>query len=148
MTLFRKLLVATDFSTHSERALETAITLAKTYGAPIHLLHAFDIPLTLVTPYEVAVPNAFLTETRQVAADRLAAAEGRVRDAGIEVSKQLAEVPAARSIARAAEAVKADLIVMGTRGNSGLKHLVLGSVAERTLRLAPCSVLTVKAVDD
>jgi nucleotide-binding universal stress UspA family protein len=147
MTEFRKILVATDFSTHSERALEAAITLARTYGAPIHLLHAFDIPLTLVTPYEVAMPNAFLAETRQIAADQLAAAEETVRAAGVEVSTQLAEAPAARAIARAAEETRADLIVMGTRGNSGLKHLVLGSVAERTLRRAPCSVLTVKTRD-
>jgi nucleotide-binding universal stress UspA family protein len=65
----------------------------------------------------------------------------------VEVSTQLAEAPAARAIARAAEETRADLIVMGTRGNSGLKHLVLGSVAERTLRRAPCSVLTVKTRD-
>jgi nucleotide-binding universal stress UspA family protein len=57
-------------------------------------------------------------------------------------------VPAAPAIAKAAEDFAADLIVMGTRGNTGLKHVLLGSVAERTLRLAPCSVLAVKGDDD
>ena len=55
-----------------------------------------------------------------------------------------AETPA-EAIARCAEKVGADLIVMGTRGLTGLKHVLLGSVAERTLRTAPCPVLTVKA---
>jgi nucleotide-binding universal stress UspA family protein len=50
-------------------------------------------------------------------------------------------------ITEVAEQIGCQLIVMGTRGNSGLSHLLLGSVAERTLRTAPCSVLTVKAAD-
>jgi nucleotide-binding universal stress UspA family protein len=53
------------------------------------------------------------------------------------------EVPAAEAIVAEAEASGCDLIVMGTRGNGGIKHALLGSVAERTLRVAPCPVLTV-----
>jgi nucleotide-binding universal stress UspA family protein len=53
-------------------------------------------------------------------------------------------VPAASAIVGQAEELRVDLIVMGTRGHTGLKHVLLGSVAERTLRHAPCSVLTVK----
>ena len=53
-------------------------------------------------------------------------------------------MPAASAIVEVAGEAKADLIVMGTRGHTGLKHVLLGSVAERTLRLAPCAVLTVK----
>ena len=63
---------------------------------------------------------------------------------GIQARSHLTEVPAAPSIARTAEDLGADLIVMGTHGHTGIKHILLGSVAERTLRLAPCSVLTVK----
>jgi nucleotide-binding universal stress UspA family protein len=50
-------------------------------------------------------------------------------------------------ISKVAEEIGCQLIIMGTRGNSGLSHVLLGSVAERTLRIAPCSVLTVKAED-
>ena len=145
MRRFQTILVATDFSSHSEQALATAIDLAKRLGAGIRLVHAFDLPLPLLSPYEVAVPDAYLEETRKAAAGRLAEAEERVRAAGLEVESQMREVPAAEAICEAAEAAGADLVVLGTRGHSGLKHLVLGSVAERTLRLAPCPVLAVKA---
>ena len=68
-----------------------------------------------------------------------------VTNRGIAASGHVVADPAAPAIAHAAEELHADLIVMGTRGLSGLKHVVLGSVAERTVRLAPCPVMTVKA---
>jgi nucleotide-binding universal stress UspA family protein len=54
-------------------------------------------------------------------------------------------IPPFSAILDLAESLPADLIVMGTQGRTGLKHVLLGSVAERTVRLAPCPVLTVKA---
>jgi nucleotide-binding universal stress UspA family protein len=63
---------------------------------------------------------------------------------GVKASSHLSEVPAASAIVGQAEELGVDLIIMGTRGHTGLKHVLLGSVAERTLRHAPCSVLTVK----
>lgn len=144
MTAMQKMLVATDFSESSDRAVDAAVELANATGATIELLHAFDLPIPLVTPYEVAVPSAFFTEAREAAKKRLETCEQRVRSAGVEVRSHLGEVPAATAIAKAAEELGCDLIVMGTRGNSGLKHVLLGSVAERTVRSAPCSVLTVK----
>ena len=62
----------------------------------------------------------------------------------MSATSHLSEVPAASAIVDLAEELGADLIIMGTRGHTGLKHVLLGSVAERTLRHAPCSVLTVK----
>jgi nucleotide-binding universal stress UspA family protein len=141
---FRNLLVATDFSEHADSALDCAIALATTFEAKIHLVHAFDVPLPFVSPYEVAIPDSYLEATREEAIERLAAREEKVKSAGVAVEAHLAEVPAAPAIADAAEEIGADLIVMGTRGHTGLKHVLLGSVADRTLRLAPCSVLTVK----
>jgi nucleotide-binding universal stress UspA family protein len=116
----------------------------KTFGAELDVIHAFDLPIPLMTPYEVAVPDSYLNEARSAAAHKLAAAAERVAGEGIQGKSHLREVPAAPAIAEAAEEIEADLIVMGTRGHTGLKHIVLGSVAERTLRIAPCSVLTVK----
>jgi nucleotide-binding universal stress UspA family protein len=144
----QRILVATDFSEHSGHALEAAVEFALRFGAEIDVVHAFDLPMPLVTPYEVAVPDSYLDETRNAAAQKLAAAAEQVSARGIEVKTHLREVPAAPAIAQAAEDLASDLIVMGTRGNTGLKHVLLGSVAERTLRLAPCSVLAVKGDDN
>ena len=67
---------------------------------------------------------------------------------GLEVTTEVSpELPAEAIVAAALER-DADLIVMGTRGHTGLKHALLGSVAERTIRTAPCSVLTVKGGDE
>ena len=144
MQTIRKILAAVDFSEHSDHALDTAVALAKTFGAELDVIHAFDLPIPLMTPYEVAVPDSYLNEARGAAARKLAAAAERVAGEGIRGKSHLREVPAAPAIAEAAEEIGADLIVLGTRGHTGLKHIVLGSVAERTLRIAPCSVLTVK----
>jgi nucleotide-binding universal stress UspA family protein len=148
MSSIRTILVATDFSTDAAKALDFATSLAKDLGARIHLLHAFDLPLHLVSPYEVAIPDVYFQDCRSAAATRLAAALQQVRDAGVEADSRLSEVPAVQAITAEAKASRADLIVMGTRGNTGVKHVLMGSVAERTVRLAPCPVLAVKADDD
>ena len=140
----RTILVAVDFSEPSDRALEAAIQLARSLGARLHVVHSFELPIPAVSPYEVAIPVAYLEETRNAASERLAAAVAAAREAGVETGSQMGEGPAASAIVDAAQEVSADLIVVGTHGHTGLKHLVLGSVAERTVRHAPCSVLTVK----
>ena len=144
MSSIQRLLVAVDFSDHSNHALEMAMDFAKKFGAELHIIHAFHLPVPLVTPYEVAVPDAFIQEARDAAARKLEKALHKVAAEGIKAESHLAEVPAAPAIANMAEKLGADLIVMGTHGHTGIKHLLMGSVAERTLRLAPCSVLTVR----
>jgi universal stress protein A len=141
----RLILAAVDFSPASAPVVDAAVTLAKQFDAKIRLVHAYDIPIPLVSPYEVAIPEPYLQETRRIAAEKLSALVDRVAAAGVSVDSLLTEVPAAAAIVRAVEESKADLVVIGTRGHTGLKHLLLGSVAERTVRLAPCPVLTVKA---
>jgi nucleotide-binding universal stress UspA family protein len=148
MNGIKKVLVATDFSENAQPAVETAITVAKTFGAEVHLVHAFQTPVPIVSPYEVVVPDGFLEQARDAAARNLNAVEEKISSEGVSVTSHLTEVPAASSIARLAGELGIDLIVMGTRGHTGLKHIVLGSVAERTIRLAPCSVLTVKSKGD
>jgi nucleotide-binding universal stress UspA family protein len=144
MKAIQKILVAVDFSEHADGVLEAAVEFAKQLGAELHLLHAFDVRIPLVTPYEVAIPTAFIEEAREAAASKLGALIRKVADNGITATSHLSEVPAASAIVDLAEELEADLIIMGTRGHTGLKHVLLGSVAERTLRHAPCSVLTVK----
>lgn len=148
MSEIRTLVLAVDFSKHSEAAEEQSVELARKFDASVHVVHAFELPIRIVSPYEVAVPDPYIEESRKSARERLDAVVERLRAAGIAAEPHLAEVPAAPAIARVAESTKADLIVMGTRGLTGLKHLMLGSVAERTMRLAPCSVLAVKTAED
>jgi nucleotide-binding universal stress UspA family protein len=140
----KTILVAVDFSEPSEAALDAAIGIAKQFGAELHLVHAYSIPIPMVTPYEVAIPDVYLDETRKAAQDRLAKCLEKAKQAGLTAEAHMTEGVPHIAIEEAAKSVGAQLIVMGTHGHTGLTHVVLGSVAERTLRHAPCSVLTVK----
>ena len=146
MSRFRTLLVAIDFSEHATAALEVAIGLVRgVEGGKLHLLHAYEVPLGAIPPYGVAIPESLLAQVRDAAARRLEKAVHKVEGVGVACETHLVHGAAAEAIAETAQALGADLVVMGTRGLTGVKHVLLGSVAERTVRQAPCPVLTVKA---
>jgi len=138
------ILAAVDFSEHADQALDVAVEFAKQFGGELHLVHALDMRIPLMTPYEIVIPTAFVEEARGAAASKLDVLVQKAATEGVTATSHLSELPAASAIVELAEKLGADLIVMGTRGHTGLKHVLLGSVAERTLRHAPCSVLTVK----
>lgn len=146
MASFNKVLVPIDYSTHSEEAVRTAVDVAKRYSASITLVNVYE-PIDRMVPeaYWVITPEQ---ERRVLAAfeERLGKAEKQMRDLGASsVATQLLQgEPAVRIVDYARDNVF-DLIVMGTHGRTGLKHLLLGSVAERVLRTASCAVLVVKA---
>jgi nucleotide-binding universal stress UspA family protein len=139
--VFRRLLVPHDFSEHSDRALETALGLAKALGAHIVLVHAFQRPLE---PYGILPIEPALAEIPEAARQRLQVELDKVLAAGIEGEARVREGRAVDEILAEIEASGADLVVMGTHGLTGFSHAMLGSVAERTVRQAPCAVLTVK----
>lgn len=143
----RTILVPVDFSPHSEKALGTAIDFARALEAEIHLLHAYSLPVGVVGPYDYQIPANILSELRDSAGRRVDQEVKKVKEAGVEAHGLITEGVPTQSILETAEQIGADLIVMGTRGLTGLKHVVLGSVAERTIRNAPCPVLTVHASD-
>jgi nucleotide-binding universal stress UspA family protein len=145
MTRIRTILVPVDFSAHSAKALDSAVDLAKVFGAGIHLLHCYQINVGGVSPYGLVIPEDFDREVRAAAEQKLHEWAERARAEGIAVEEQLSPMFPAATLADTAEEISADLIVMGTRGLTGLRHVLLGSVAERTIRVAPCPVLTVKA---
>ena len=147
MTGFRNILVPVDFSEHSARALEVAIELAKAFDGKVTLLHCYQIQPAAATPYGIVLPEGFDREIREAATRQLEERLEKARAAGVEASASLSAMFPSLAIPETASELGADLIVMGTRGLSGLKHVVLGSVAERTLRAAPCPVLTVKVED-
>jgi len=140
----RKILVPLDFSEHSMKALATAIDLAKTFGARIVLIHAYSALPYIGLSDQVPIPPDFFEMVHLAAARSLGKAAEQPSRAGVPVETRLSELPPAEAIVAAAQELEVDLIVMSTRGLSGLKHLLLGSVAERTIRLAPCPVLALK----
>jgi universal stress protein A len=146
MAQIRKILVAVDFSEHSQRALDDAIGLAKKFGAELHLLHCYQIyPGDEVGfPSTVALPESYEQSIRSAAAARLAGWLEKVTAQGVRAERHVAMDRPSHGIVALAEKLPADLIVIGTYGLTGLKHVLLGSVAERVIRHAPCPVLTVK----
>ncbi len=140
----KRILIAHDFSPHGERAFASGLALAKRFAARLDVIHAYHLPVLVGMPDEITIPTEFWTGVREAATRRVETAVAVARSAGVSVEPHLVEGPAAEAICETAERISADLIVIGTRGHTGLKHVLLGSVAERTLRHAPCAVLTVK----
>jgi nucleotide-binding universal stress UspA family protein len=145
MDPIRSIVVPTDFSELAQAASVRAAGLARLYGSEIHLVHAFALPAVLA-PYEMAVPTGVLDQVRQALNAKLDDTRKAVEARGVQsVTAQLvdAQQPDA-AIADAVHAHRADLVVMGTHGHGGLKHVFLGSVAERTLRRLDVPILAVK----
>ncbi len=78
-------LVATDFSEHAHQAVDTAVAIARTFGARIELVHAFQTPVPIVSPYEVVVPEGFIEQAREAAAKNLSAVVDRISAEGVPV---------------------------------------------------------------
>lgn len=140
-----RILVACDFSADAEQALATALALGGRFGAEIHLVYVYPRPLDLFSTFGIDVRAPSAPEVRRSAAVRLDQELAKVRDAGLRGEWHFREGHPSDELADAARELSADLIVMGTRGLTGLAHVMLGSVAERTVRKASCPVLTVKA---
>jgi nucleotide-binding universal stress UspA family protein len=145
MLEIHKILVPVDFSEHSQRALDEAIGLAKSFDAELHLLHCYQVHPQAVAPYGIVVPETFEHDIRMAALQRLSELRDKASAQGVRVKEHITAHFPGEEIVEMANRLGIDLIVMGTRGLTGLKHVLLGSVAERTIRLASCPVLTVKA---
>jgi nucleotide-binding universal stress UspA family protein len=148
MQEIRRILIPIDFSEPSRRALEDAIGLAKTWGAELHLLHCYRIHPIAVDLYGIEVPQTLGHDLRQAALRRLDEWRDKARAEGVSVEVHITARVPSDGIPAMAKKLAAGLIVMGTRGLGGIKHLLLGSVAERTLRLAPCPVWVVPNTEE
>lgn len=142
---FRRLVFATDLSDVSFQAWPAALTMAQKFGAELHVVCVLEEPYALA-PYEQygALLRA-LQELRPQLEGRL---RERVKDrpAGVQVTTAVVEAASpAHAIIDYAKKVAADLIVTTTHGRGGFSHLLLGSVTEKLLRLAPVPVLVVRA---
>ncbi len=145
MTQFAKILVPVDFSDHSNAAQEIAVEIAKTFSAKIWLLHCYQLHPGGVSPYGIAAPASYQDDVREAVMHQLRESQEKIEAEGVPAETSVSSEFPPQAIIEMAEDIGADLIVMGTRGLTGFKHLMLGSVAERTVRLAPCPVLIVKA---
>jgi nucleotide-binding universal stress UspA family protein len=142
MATFGHILAATDFSDVSRGALELAAALAGECGAELTLLHVCEISGYAQTgpiPYDLVTPAA---EEAQARLDELLLSVREV----CPRAKGLVKVGVAwEQILAVAADTRADLVVMGTHGRRGISHALVGSVAERVVRLSPVAVLTVRS---
>jgi nucleotide-binding universal stress UspA family protein len=149
MKLFKKILVPTDFSAHAEEATRIAVDLSKQYDASITLIYVYE-PVTYPLPegYVMYTPLQ-LEQMFSEFNTRLVAAKSAAESAGAErVEARMLQGLAAGEICDFAAHGQFDLIAMGTHGRTGLKRVLMGSVAERVVRLATCPVLTVRRPDE
>jgi universal stress protein A len=145
---FSRVLVPTDFSPTSEAALDYAITIAARFGASLHLLHVVDDPFVGgAWGSEVYIASVPAMRARLVddAAAKLSRLLPRAQHEGVPARSEVRVGRPVETIKDAAAEEHCDLIVMGTHGRSGMAHLLLGSVAEKVVREAPCPVLTVRS---
>lgn len=143
MSKLRTLLVPTDFSLGAARALDQAVALAQRFGCTIRLLHCYRLPTELELAYIGVHTESWESGIREGLLRQLDELVAHVSGYGLTATRELVRGDPATEIVHAASS-DADLVVMGTLGRTGLAHLLLGSVAERTVREAPCPVLVVR----
>lgn len=143
-----RILAPLDFSDQAATILDWAVHLAQEHGSKLTLMHAYHLPVEFQQMEGAYLPAEFWTQVKGEAEKTLEEHAAKVRERGVDVEVLVVEGYPATAIEEAALAKDADLIVIGTHGHTGLKHLLLGSVAERVVQKAPCAVLTVKAAGD
>lgn len=145
MIKIANVLVATDFGEASASALSYAREFARTFGARLHVFHAVENPLMWAGPESAGVDFAALQADLEANArkemDAIVTPEDR-RELGAQVALRTGNSPAVEIVRYATEEA-IDIIVMGTHGRGRIAHLLMGSVAEKVVRIAPCPVLTV-----
>ena len=143
MAIFNHIIVPTDFSETSQHALDIAIEIARESGGELTVMHTTEVPVYAYSDMAYA-PVDLLSPIAKVAEERLRALVESVRQRHPGARGVLkVGVPWEQIMASVAE-VQADLIVMGTHGRRGVAHALLGSVAEKVVRVSQVPVLTVR----
>ncbi|MBL8751643.1 MAG: universal stress protein [Planctomycetes bacterium] len=144
MTKFHRIVCPTDFSPTAGRAADYATELARTFGAELILLHVIPEMNYPLRSFGMAGAFPHLREELHKRADEALQKEKARLGAGVTIRTLLHDGEAHQQVIDCAKGEKADLIVIGTHGHTGLKHLMLGSTAEKIVRAAECPVLTVR----
>ncbi len=140
--MIKRILFATDFSRWARRAEDYACALACSWRASLAVLCVAEFPPGLNPDYPVN--QQYLADLMKRASSELADLKGRAERRGIVVTTRMAAGIPSEEVIAAARAEDSDLVVVGTRGKTGLAHVLLGSTAERVIRGAPCPVLAVR----
>ena len=137
------ILVPLDFSRRSLKALKYALPLAERFGAKLHLVHAFeyDYPMSTLAAMPLAIPEA---EVARRAKRRLQDVAKKYAIALAPENCHVVKGRAYHAVCQLARKLETDLIVTTTQGHTGLRHVFLGSTAERIVQHAPCGVLVVR----
>ena len=141
-------LVPLDFSAYSAQALDYAMALAHKLHARLTLLHVMPSLAMGGGDMDVTLPYAYLQELDAELTRRLASYLARVTGAGLNGAMVLVSGSPYQEIVETAKARQIDLIIMGTHGRTGLRHVLLGSVAEKVVQLASCPVLVTRQPAD
>lgn len=147
METLKTILCAVDFSKGSDRALEHAAALAKATGARVELLHVYQLPVLALPDGVVTATPEFVARLTNQAQEGLDAHRERLAALGVQASTRRLEGSAVDTIVKQATQHADAMLVLGTHGRSGFKRFVLGSTAERVVRLASVPVLTVHLAD-
>lgn len=140
---FKQILVPTDFSPHAEKAFAVAKDMARAGGGKIHLLHVVEPAAAAPLALAGILPQGEMVERLEASA-RETLHDFVARNKGdLEVEGLLAVGSPAVEVTRYAEKNKIDLIVTATHGRTGIAHALLGSVAERIVRMAHCPVMVI-----
>lgn len=148
MSRFARILCPVDFSKPSEAALQHAEDLARKFGSELVVAHMVE-PVIYPVAYGMppVAPIDYEDAARASAEKALAPIVARLTKAGIKASAAVDSGAASMRICEMVKEKNFDLVVLSTHGYTGLKHVLLGSTAERVVRHCSCPVLTVKATD-
>jgi universal stress protein A len=146
--MYKRILCTTDFSACSQDALEQALRLAEVFGSKIDLMHVWQLPMYVMPDIIGGAPISprVLEDAAREASEReltkwLKTNQARTK---VPISSVLESGHPRDAILQRANSGDYDLLVLGTHGRTGLKHLLLGSVAEGVIRQAKCPVLVVR----
>lgn len=140
----QRFLVPIDFSDYASHALDYAISLASKLGARLTLLHVIQSLPMGGADMGVTLPYTYIQDMEAEITSSLQTYLQRVTAAGLEGEIAVVHGVPFNEIIAAAKTQQVDLIIMGTHGRTGLQHVLLGSVAEKVVRLAPCPVLVAR----
>lgn len=143
----KTILCPVDFSPGSEEAIRHAEELAKALDAQVTLIHAYQLPVLALPDSSITVSPTFVADLTSRAQAELDKHAGNLEKKGVRVSARVLEGNPADTIVDTAKADSAFMIVMGTHGRSGFRRFLLGSTAERVVRMATVPVLTVHVPD-
>jgi nucleotide-binding universal stress UspA family protein len=147
--MFRSIVVGTDGSDTATQAVRQAIELARSVGARIELVSAYEpVSDARLREQSIVVPEDlhWMINPREDVLATLEAAAGEIRAAGVEVEVFARQGDPADAILDVAEERGSDLIVVGNKGMTGAKRFLLGSVPNKVSHHAPCSVLIIRTV--